>query len=391
MLGSGRARSRVAAAVVAAIAATFPVGSPAGAGDAGPDQGRDARLRAMRAEISRLETELEGLGRREAGLLGEVARLGAELRLREEEERAAALVLETVTSAVESRTADLERLERQQAERSRYLAYRLRETCEAGSSAELRRVLTEESADSLLQGFRYAAYLGERDARLLREFREDAARARAEREALLAERSRLERSRGEARLATEAAARSRAERAKLLDGIRLDRGKHEAALAELAGAAHELGDLVSGLSGSGAVRRLDVRRFRGLLHRPVAGAVSEGFGEIVHPRFKTVVPHPGFDFEAEAGTPFRSVFEGRVAFASWLHGYGLTVIVDHGGDVMSVYAHASALTAEPGQEVLAGDVLGYIGDSASLRGPYLYFEIRESGRPVDPVEWLSRR
>ncbi len=387
MAWSHGAGSRVAAALLAALAA-LPAG---GEGASAPSPGRDARLLAMRAEIARLEAELDGLSRRERGLLGEVAKLGAALRLREEEERAAALALRGVTEAVEARTADLARLEGRQAERSRYLAYRLRETCKAGGSAGLRRALTEESAEALLQGVRYAAYLGERDARLLSEFREGAARVRGEREALLAERSRLEIAREAARLATEAAARGRAERAGLLESIRLDRGKHEEAIAELARASRELGDLVASLSAPSAASRLDVRKFRGLLHRPVDGPVSEGFGEIVHPRFKTVVPHPGLDFDAAEGAPFRSVFEGRVVFASWLHGYGLTAIVDHGGDLMSVYAHASVLAVEPGQEVLAGDALGRVGDSGSLRGPYLYFEIRESGRPVDPEKWLSAR
>jgi septal ring factor EnvC (AmiA/AmiB activator) len=85
------------------------------------------------------------------------------------------------------------------------------------------------------------------------------------------------------------------------------------------------------------------------------------------------------------------VFDGRVVFAAALHGYGLTVVVDHGGGVVSVYAHAGVLLVEPGQEVARGQDLGRVGDTGSLRGPYLYFELRVAGKPTDPAAWLRRR
>ena len=82
------------------------------------------------------------------------------------------------------------------------------------------------------------------------------------------------------------------------------------------------------------------------------------------------------------------MFDGLVIFASWLRGYGLTAIVDHGEGVASISAHASVLFVEKGQQVLEGQVLGHVGDTGSIRGPYLYFELREAGRPVDPGPWL---
>jgi septal ring factor EnvC (AmiA/AmiB activator) len=112
---------------------------------------------------------------------------------------------------------------------------------------------------------------------------------------------------------------------------------------------------------------------------------------MVHPRFKTTVPHPGWDIEAPEGSPFRSVFDGRVAYAAPLHGYGLTVVVDHGQGVASVYAHAAALVVAAGENVARGQELGRVGDSGSLRGTYLYFELREGGKPSDPGRWLRPR
>jgi septal ring factor EnvC (AmiA/AmiB activator) len=103
------------------------------------------------------------------------------------------------------------------------------------------------------------------------------------------------------------------------------------------------------------------------------------------------VPHPGLDIEAREGEPFRSVFEGEVVYASWLRGYGLTAIVDHGSGVMSIYAHASVLVVEEGSRVVTGERLGLVGETGSLAGPFLYFELRRDGKPIDPVPWLRPR
>jgi len=67
------------------------------------------------------------------------------------------------------------------------------------------------------------------------------------------------------------------------------------------------------------------------------------------------------------------------------------VIVDHGAGLLSVYAHASALLVEPGEAVARGEMLGKIGDTGSLRGPFLYFELRVDGEPNDPRKWLRPR
>ena len=83
--------------------------------------------------------------------------------------------------------------------------------------------------------------------------------------------------------------------------------------------------------------------------------------------------------------------DGVVVFSQWFRGYGLTIIVDHGGTWLSVYSHASALLAEKGEHVRRGQKIAVVGDSGSLRGPYLYFEIRKDGRPVDPDGWLRLR
>jgi septal ring factor EnvC (AmiA/AmiB activator) len=264
----------------------------------------------------------------------------------------------------------------------------MQELYKRGPVSALRRLVGGRELASYLPGVRYAAYLSERDGRVLREFRADAEQLRAERDKLATERDRLADARARDERARIALTRSRDRQRRTIERIQGDQRQRQLALAELEGAAHQLSRLVVELGAGAPTPALDIRKFRGLLDPPAPGRVSAGFGDLVHPRFKTVVPHPGIDIEAAAGDGFRSVFDGLVLFAAWLHGYGLTAIVDHGGGVASVYAHADVLLVAKGESVLRGQQLGKVGETGSLRGPYLYFEIRDGGKPVDPAAWL---
>jgi septal ring factor EnvC (AmiA/AmiB activator) len=352
---------------------------------------RAARERAIQANIGRLEEELRALSARERGLLNDLERLRTELELRQAEGESVALQVEAVEEAIVERSRGLAVLEAEQEERRTYLAFRLREIYKQGPQQTLRRVVGGEELDSYLDGMRYAAFLSERDSRVLSAYREDTERLAREREELEARHVELERLGEDLARSQSSIAAARRRRARLLVEVREDAEKRRAALSELEGAALELGRLADSFLPGTEAPQMDVRKFRGLLDWPSEGEVTAGFGTVVHPRFKTEVPHPGIDLDAENGTDIRCVFDGRVVFASWMRGYGLTVIVDHGAGLLSIYAHASALLVEPGEQVVQGQMLGKVGETGSLRGPFLYFELREGGSPVDPLEWLRPR
>jgi septal ring factor EnvC (AmiA/AmiB activator) len=355
------------------------------------DAARTRRLDALQEEMKRLQGELSGLALRERGLLGDVARMDAEIALRRAELEDVTLRLKDTEERLESGLRKLKTINAGQTRRAPQLAARVRELYKRSAAGTLARLVGPlRDADSL-DGIRYATYLSRRDAVQLAEWRAGA-RSLTEEQAILAEeRDRLSALRAQAAQKEAALTAGREARASLLARIRGDREQHQKALGELEEAARSLGRLVESFEGEPSNVTLDVRKFRGLLDWPADGDVSAKFGTVVHPRFKTQVPHPGLDIDAGQGQPFKSIFDGRVAFAAALSGYGLTIVVDHGNGVVSVYAHAEVLLVESGQEVVRGQDLGRVGDSGSLRGPYLYFELRESGKPVDPSLWLRRR
>jgi septal ring factor EnvC (AmiA/AmiB activator) len=156
-------------------------------------------------------------------------------------------------------------------------------------------------------------------------------------------------------------------------------------LQELEDAEARLKDLLQGLAeGDVAV---PVAAFKGALPWPSEGRVRSAFGRHKHPKFDTYTVQNGIEIEAPADSPVAAVHEGTVVFAERFKGYGLMVVVDHGGKHHSLYAHLAEARVQSGQKVAAGEILGTVGVTG-LEGPGLYFEMRFQGRPEDPLEWL---
>jgi septal ring factor EnvC (AmiA/AmiB activator) len=86
------------------------------------------------------------------------------------------------------------------------------------------------------------------------------------------------------------------------------------------------------------------------------------------------------------------VLAGRVVFSRRFSGYGNTILLDHGGHYLSVYARAAVVSVKEGDQVLPGQVIGYSAEQAFDNGPpTVYFEMRRDGRAVDPAQWLMRK
>lgn len=119
---------------------------------------------------------------------------------------------------------------------------------------------------------------------------------------------------------------------------------------------------------------------------PVSGGrISSHFG----PRWGGF--HEGLDIAVPTGTPVRASKEGYVTFSGWNGGYGNAIDIDHGGGVVTRYAHNSRLLVSRGSFVYQGQVIAYSGNTGRSTGPHLHFEIRLNNRPVNPIRYLPPR
>lgn len=120
---------------------------------------------------------------------------------------------------------------------------------------------------------------------------------------------------------------------------------------------------------------------------PVDGRMTSPFG--LRTRGFWLQVHRGVDIAAPAGSAVRAMAGGRVVHAGWMGGYGLTVVIDHGGEVETLYAHLGELRVEAGDRIDGRDVIGVVGRSGDATGAHLHFEIRRNGRAEDPVGLLG--
>ncbi|WP_020681116.1 murein hydrolase activator EnvC family protein [Marinobacterium rhizophilum] len=127
-------------------------------------------------------------------------------------------------------------------------------------------------------------------------------------------------------------------------------------------------------------------QLKGKLSWPVDGRLVRAFGNT-----DSGVSYDGMLIAAQTGREVRAVHRGRVVFSDWLRGYGLLLIIDHGGGYMSLYGHNQRLLKEPGAWVDAGDAVATVGNSGGYTEPSLYFAVRFNGKPTDPARWLAGR
>lgn len=120
---------------------------------------------------------------------------------------------------------------------------------------------------------------------------------------------------------------------------------------------------------------------------PAEGPLISPFG--VRIRGFSLGLHRGVDIDVPDGTEVRAMARGRVRFAGTQRGFGQVVWLDHQGEIITVYAHLSAIHVRAGEEIQNGQVIGLSGHSGNAAGPHLHFEIWRHGREVDPVPLLG--
>jgi len=128
---------------------------------------------------------------------------------------------------------------------------------------------------------------------------------------------------------------------------------------------------------------------KGRLPWPTTGTPVSTFGRQEHARYRTVTFNHGIEIRASEGQKVASVFGGVVLYADWFKGYGRLIVLDHGEGYYTVYAHIAKILAKVGDQVEKGQTIGLVGNTGSVNGPQLYFEVRHRGGPQDPVAWLT--
>ena len=332
---------------------------------------RDQHSR-LRDELRASEVEIGGISRALKELAGKQREKAAELARLQERRKAADAALDGQRDALE---------------RQLVAAYMM------GRESQMKLIFNQQDPAELGRMLTYYEYLN---------------RARIERigdiRTGLAEIEALERSITEEQAALDALHAERSQQMKSLDASRQSRRQtlaklegeiksQEQQLSTLLQDERTLSELVDRLRET--LRDLPVdlpdgapfASLKGKLPWPVQGKLAARFGSS---RQVERLTWRGVLIDAAEGTEVRAVYNGRVAFADWMRGFGLLVIVDHGGGYMSLYGHNQSLYKEVGDIVRKGETIATVGNSGGRGKPGLYFEIRHNGVPDNPVLWCQK-
>lgn len=349
-----------------------------------------AELENIRHRVAETSTELKASRAAETSISRELGVINATL------ERIARRTEELVTERQQLQEEIGQQQQRIEASRLRTrkvrsrLEKRLVALYKEGESGPLKILFSAQSPTEMMQQYHYLTRVLAHDRTLLADYRQALQSQQRQLQRLKSlEQDRtalLEQERAEQETAQE----SRTLKQQLLQRAARQRKRLAQELSELKEKAARLEELISRVEQSTAGGDGTATQFsagRGTLGWPVDGRILIGFGTQKDAQLGTYYESHGIEIAAPPGTPVRAVAAGRIVFADYFKGYGNLFIIQHPGGYHTLYAQTDRMQKELGDQVEAGDLLGYSGLGGRRS---IYFEVRAQGAPVDPLIWLSR-
>jgi septal ring factor EnvC (AmiA/AmiB activator) len=353
---------------------------------------KEQELEEVRERISDLKQSMDRAAEDRDRLAGELQEL--EVAISEQRMRLKEIERDRQYTANKKQKLDDELGEREQHldEESEALAAQVRTAYMSGSQEKIKLLLNQRDPATLGRLMAYYSYLNDYRAGNIEAVVEQIRKLDELRSRIAAE---------DARLAALAKGRydelgqlnaSQESRAKLLASLRKKIADEGEEVDQLAAQEEDLTRLIAELSSILSDYPISAEQpfseYKGRLTWPVAGTLLHDYGQ---PRVGGNIKWNGVVLAAPRGREVRAVYHGRVAFADWLAGMGMLVIVDHGEGYMTLYGYNETILKNTGDWVAPGDVIATVGDSGGQSRASLYFELRRGTKPENPRRWVTKQ
>ncbi len=359
-------------------------------------------LEGMRKKIETEKKDLSRLKKKETSVLQSLGKIQTVLAARTKELNRAAAKLSSIGSELKAKETEAERLAASIAARRALLAKRAAALYRWQRNGSPLVVLNGSvSLADFMQRQHYLEAALSFDRELLAKLGAESERQATLLGELSEKRAELAEQQKALGTAKQAISQEAQKRKLLLSSVRREKRTRLRALKEMEAAAQRLEKMLEEIARRALARPkaapslpspgVGLEALRGHLEWPVHGRVTAPFGKYKHPVFAAEIVRKGIDIDAPLGEEIKAVEKGRVVYADRFSGYGNMVIVDHGERYYTIYGHLSEILKQTGDEVKRGEVLGRAGDSDSLAGSKLYFEIRKDGHSLDPVPWFKKQ
>ena len=348
-------------------------------------------LQALKKKIALQEKTISMEGAKESNVLKHLQKIGTKLKLKERELTIYQLNYKINQKKILSLVQRYKKAEQKLKYQEKVLGIRLRSIYKEGPVYPLKIIFSSNNATDLLQKIKYMNLIAQQDSELLYEYKNKLEYIKEDKRALFEARAKIINLKEKTKIKKKEIERAKIIKSKFLKKIKKKKSLNIKTRKELVAASNNLNKLIKKLlvklvSGEG----LEISDKKGRLKLPLNGLILNKFGRKRVKEYDSYIVYNGINVKATKGSHVKAVFDGKILFAGSLEGYGNLVIVGHGNKYHSLYGHLDDINVSVDKVVKTGEKIGLSGDSGSLEGEVLYFELRKNGKPIQPLPWFRK-
>ncbi len=348
------------------------------------------KLTKLKKEIENQTKILNKMGRKEYSNLKKKRILDGQLKIKERELKIYNWNLKINKNNVSSLSKKITQGEKQVYLQQKNLGRRLRSIYKEGDLFSIKLLFSSEDFTDLLRRAKYLDSIMAYDKFIFSNYEKELANFYNKKEVLLNAKGQLDLYKNSAITKKKEIVKEKEKKKQFLVRLSKEKKINKLLREELVHSSKKLNQLISRLENKIAHGEgLDINDKKGALLPPVKGKLLNNFGRERDKIYNTYIVHNGVSIRVRKGTPVRSVFNGRVLYTGTLDGYGNIIIIGHGMNYHSLYGHLDEIISNTGKTVRSGQIIGRSGDTGSVNGETLYFEMRYKGKPIEPTAWLS--
>ena len=370
-----------------------------------PSQQRE-ELKRLRNQISKYEKEIQQKKAKEANTLELIAGLEKEINITNSFIRNLQADIRNRGNQIRVRKNDIEHISNEIARLEELVKKRIISFYKHGRRQNFELLLSSQSFNQVNIWLKYQKLITENDRRTFSALIENKNQLLRNQRYLQAEVYKKEQNISERQKEEKWLKNSRSKRTRLLKTIRNDTQLLEGHLNELRESQKQIRNIISrseeerltknvrktnledGLYPA-KIRKYKFSALKGKLPWPTKGNIISRFGRHRHPVLRTITENLGIEIKAPMGAPVIAVDEGQIQTITWQRGLGNIIIISHEDGYYTVYTHLDQINIQPMQNVSKGEVIGTVGDTGSMNGPILHFQIWKNTKSLNPEDWIS--
>jgi len=348
-------------------------------------------LKQLKNKLKAQKRKRKAADKKEKSILSTLDQMDRRLTTRKRELNAVNKKLKVRTQSITKLETDIKALKEEVNSKKDRVRSRVRTLYQESRMNALRILFASDDYYDFMKRYYYLTWISQTESELISNYRGTLVRLGEKEEKMKTAQEELLGHRQEVASKLDEIRSGKRKKSRLLVSVRKDKVMHEQAIDELEESAGRVTALINELEKKRKKSRASVGFYRqkGKMSWPAVGKVVGFFGRQRHQKFDTLVNRKGIEIQSKVGQPIRAVYKGKVVYADWFRGFGLLVIMDHGDEFYSLYAHAAKLLTRVGEEVRTQQIIGEIGDTGLSGEPNLYFEIRQGSKPINPLVWLK--